>query len=131
MRDLINIFSKLKELLKKHSSGLDLREAVSDSQVKQKKEQFHLYGNKIISILGRKPQCTYVAGIIMQKHFVGFYSMPMYSHPHKIKLKNPDLIKMRKGKSCINMKKLDSAMLRELDEHVKQGIALYKKEGWI
>ncbi len=81
--------------------------------------------------MGRKPQQTYVVGIILQKHFVGFYSMPLYSHPREIVLDNPDLIRMRKGKSCVNVNKLNTPILCGLEKLIKEGIAVYKKEGWV
>lgn len=48
---------------------------------KGEKRQLHLYGAREVSIRGRKPQKTYVAGIIQHKAFISFYFMPMYSHP--------------------------------------------------
>lgn len=95
------------------------------------KPQVHLLGRRAVQILDRPARKTYIAGIILQKNFTGFYFMPMYSHPKKFPLKSPLLKKYRKGKSCINMKSVDPRSLRELASLMKKGIALYKKEGWI
>jgi hypothetical protein len=125
-------FLKLGKLLQKHGKNLSLTKKVIDSKAKDNKPQLLLYGKKSVSIYNRKPQPTYVAGVIEQKHFVGFYMMPIYSH-QKVEgeIKNPDLKKALKGKSCFNITKLDSAMLKELDCLLASGIKTYRKEEWI
>lgn len=125
------IFLELKKLLKKHSTGLEVHTDIPNSTAKDKKQQFHLYGVKPVSILGKRPKQTYVAGIIMQKNFVGFYSMPMYSHLKECRVKHPFLKKAKKGKSCLNISMLDKSLIREISGLIGAGIKLYKKEGWI
>lgn len=125
-------FRELKELLKKHSKGLKGTEEVFKSKAKTKKMSYHLYGTKEVSIIPkRKPQPTYVAGIIKQKSFIGFYFMPIYSHPHNFEIKNPELKKALKGKSCFHIKKLDKNIIFELNEMLAKGIEFYRKENWI
>ena len=131
MNDKKAMFAQLKKLLIKHSNGLETKTKLENSTMKDKKEMFGLQGKNEAVIMNRKPQKTYVAGIIMQKHFVGFYSMPMYSHSKQLPLKHPLLKKMRKGKSCINITELNADMLKELDSHLRKGIEVYKKEKWI
>jgi len=121
----------LKDLLEKNSKGLDARTVTIGSKAKPQKLAFHLYGKKEVRILNRKPQQTYIVGIIMQKHFIGFYSMPVYSHPKEFTITHPVLKKSRKGKSCFNISRLDDNMIRELDDIIKKSIQLYKKEGWV
>ncbi len=131
MENLDTIFETLKSLLIKYSREFDVKREILDSKAKVKKEQVHLYGKKIVSIIpSRKPQATYVSGIIKQKDFVGFYSMPIYSHPNSFVL-SPELKKALKGKSCFHVKKLNPELLSELETVLKNGIELYRKEGWI
>ncbi len=125
------IFGVLKNLLVKHSKGLYVRSSIIGSKVKSVKPAFHLYGKKKVSILGLPERQTYVAGIIMQKHFVGFYFMPMYSHPKEVPIKNELLKRAKKGKSCLNISTLDKAALKELALLLVKGIALYRKIGWV
>lgn len=125
-------FLALKKIIKKYNNGsLEARSAIIGSKAAALKEGFHLYGKKSVSIAGRKPQQTYIAGIILQKHFVGFYFMPIYSHPQLFKIKDPELQKFLKGKSCFNIKKFTPETKEELEDILKQGIALYRKEKWI
>ena len=39
--------------------------------------------------------------------------------------------KILKGKSCFHLKKVDAAMLAELDGMIKLGITLYQKDGML
>ena len=126
------IFRELKRLIKKHvSDDMVLKNKYEGSEALKDKPSAHLYGKKELSIMGLPKRKTYVIGVIEQKHFVGFYSMPMYSHPKLLLLKHAELKRARKGKSCLNLTRLDEDMLKELDAHIKKGIALYKKEGWV
>lgn len=129
--DKKEIFESLKRLLQKYSKGLDLKSEVVNSKAKGGKEQLHLYGKKKVSILNLPERQTYIAGVIMQKNFVGFYSMPLYSHPKELPLKSDLLKKAKKGKSCLNITNIDADSLKELEGHLKKGIVLYKKLGWI
>lgn len=101
------------------------------SKAKEQRTAFHIMGKEPVAIGNRKPQQTYVVGIMLHKNFVGFYSMPLYSHPKEVEIQNNDVAKMRKGKSCINVDKLSTAILKELERLVKEGNKIYKKEGWI
>jgi hypothetical protein len=131
-QDLEQIFRRLKVLIKRHRAGLAAYDELPNSTAKEKKPSYGLAGKKAVSLVpGRKAQPTHVVGVIQQKHFVGFYSMPMYSHPKQIFPEHPDLVKARKGKSCLNITRLSPEILAELDRHITRGIALYKKEGWI
>ena len=96
------------------------------------KPAYHLYGKQEISIIeGRNPQKTYFAGIIIQKHFIGLYFMPIYSHPKKFKLANPSVKRFLKGKSCFNVTKVDKEISQEIQSLLQIGYQLYKNEGWI
>ena len=131
MSDQREVFRAVKGLLEKSSAGLRPTPTVIDSKAKGNKRQYHLYGKKDVSIVGRKPQPTYFAGVIEQKHFVGFYFMPIYSHLGEFDLADGTLKPFLKGKSCFNLKKLDALMKKELAQLIKQGKKLYKSEGWI
>jgi hypothetical protein len=132
MTELPKVFEALKKLLKSHRKGLEEHSAYIGSQAKTTKPSYHLYGKKEVAILaGRKPQKTYVAGVIQQKRMVSLYFMPIYSHPQAFSLQNDQLEKNRTGKNCFNIVTLDDRMVKDIDTMLSNGIALYKKEGWI
>jgi hypothetical protein len=126
------VFRALRALIRRHRRGLDLRGECLGAKATTQKPALHLYGKTPVAIFARrKPQPTYVAGVIRQKNFIGYYFMPMYSHPRRFAVKHVELRRMVKGKSCINLTRLDRGMLGELDALLAKGIALYRKLGWI
>ncbi len=131
MEKLENIFLEIKKILEKHSSNFLIKEKYIGSQAKQQKPGFHLYGSKEVSLFGKKPQPTYIAGVIQQKNYVSFYFSPIYSHPDFFKNITPDLKKFLKGKSCFNINKINPQLLEEIEDLLKLGIIKYKEIDWI
>jgi len=130
MEILEEIFEKIKLILEKNSEGLFTTAQYIGSQAKQK-PGFHLYGNKEVSLLGKKPQQTYIAGVIQQKNYVSFYFSPIYSHPEEFVEINPNLRKTLKGKSCFNINKITPQFQEDLEDILRKGIEMYKKIKWI
>lgn len=126
-------YTKLEKLLLefKKDKKLEIHQGYLGDSAKGDKKQLHIYSRNEVSIGGRKPQKTYIAGVIQQKNFVGFYFMPQYSHPQVFKDKSQSLTKSLKGKSCFHITLLDKETLEELREMLKKGVTLYKKEGWV
>jgi len=131
MISLQNIFSELKRVLEKNSGNFLIKDRYIGSQVKQQKPAYHLYGNKEVSLFGKKPQPTYIAGIIQQKNYVSFYFSPIYSHPELFSNISLELKKFLKGKSCFNINKTTPYILEEITNILKIGIKKYKEIGWI
>ena len=128
--DLDETFDALKKIIDKYASGLNTAERLPGSTAKENKKSFHLTGKKEVSILGRKPQKTYIAGIILHPKSVGFYHMPVYSHPKEFAL-SPSLEIKRSGKSCFQVKSQEPAIFSELEALLAKGIEIYKRDGWI
>jgi hypothetical protein len=131
MGNLEEIFSKIKDIFEKHSEGLTVKTEIIGSRAKAIKPAYHLYGSEEVSLFGKKPQKTYIGGVIKQKNYVSFYLMPVYSHPELLKEIDQDLKKDLKGKSCFNIKKTTSESLDQLEDILEKGIRLYKEENWI
>jgi hypothetical protein len=126
------IFRALTAVLRRDRRGLDLRDEYLGAKASTQKPALHLYGKQPVAIFaGRKPQPTYVAGVIRQRRFVGFHFMPMYSHPRLFSVAHAGLKRMVKGKSCINVTRLDADMLDELEALLARGIAHYRQLGWL
>lgn len=131
MENLEKIFKELKKILEKHSSNFLIKNQYIGSQSKQNKPAFHLYGSKDVNLFGKKPQPTYIAGVIQQKNYVSFYFSPIYSHPDFFKNLSIDLKKFLKGKSCFNINKITPQLLEEIEDVLKLGIKKYKEIDWI
>jgi hypothetical protein len=131
MENLDKIFKEIKKILENKSSDFFKTNQYIGSQAKKKKPGYHLYGTKEVSIFGKKPQKTYVAGVIQQKNYVSFYFSPIYTHPDEFKNISPDLRKTLKGKSCFNINNLTLQLLKELKDLLERGIDIYKEIKWI
>jgi hypothetical protein len=131
MEKLDDIFKELKRLLVDNSSDFFQSDHYIESQAKKTKPAYHLYGKKEVSLFGKKPQKTYLAGVIQQKNYVSFYFSPIYSHPEEFKNISPRLKKTLKGKSCFNISNITPQMLKEVEELLERGIDKYKEIKWI
>ena len=72
----------------------------------------------------------YFASIVPKPKDIRFYYFPIYTHVSEFSLSD-DLQKALKGKSCFHIKKLSAKMEKEIDEMVKKGIEIYKKDDLI
>lgn len=125
--DLDDIFNNLKVVLEKHSYGLDTFDKFINSKAKVKKDSFHLYGKNEVEIYGKKKK-VFLAGIIKQKNYVGFYFSPIYSDPNKFKLR-VDMKRALHGKTCFYIK--DISLIKNVEKLLIIGKKLYKDRGWI
>jgi hypothetical protein len=92
---------------------------------------FDLWSIKDLTIEGRKRKEVYLAGLIIQKSYVGFYYMPIYANPELKKVFPAELLKLLKGKSCFHIKKLDDILLEQIRAVLKTGFEVYQERGWI
>ncbi|MFX1237644.1 MAG: hypothetical protein ACFFAS_10745 [Promethearchaeota archaeon] len=90
-----------------------------------------MYGSKKVSVFGRKPQNIYMAGTILQKNYVSFYFISIYSHPEIFEDISPQLKKFLKGKSCFNINNVSPQLLKEIEEILKKGIKKFKEIEWV
>ncbi|MBT3249328.1 MAG: DUF1801 domain-containing protein [Candidatus Pacebacteria bacterium] len=125
-KELASIFNQVKEEIL----------AYEDMFVSQKanttKPQYHLWSQKNVEIAGRKRNKVYFAGVIQQKHFVGFYFMPIYADPKKFKkLFSPILLSLLKGKSCFHLTKMTPELKSEIKLALKLGFDEYQNNKWV
>ena len=121
--ELKQIFSSLKELLQHYHPPLVAK--VDDDK------RFDLVSFKDLVIEGRKRKEVYFASIILQKDYVGFYYMPVYSDPEMKSIFQPELLTLLKGKSCFHIKRLDDPLREQIRVALKDGFTLYKTRGWV
>ncbi len=122
--NLIEIYNRLKLQLKKYENPL-IAKFDMDSR-------YDLWSVKDVVIGGRKKKELFFAGLIIQSSYVGFYYMPIYEEPEKMKkLFSPELLKLLKGKSCFHIKKLNEGLEKEIEYALEKGYELYKERGWV
>lgn len=126
------IYKKVENILKTKAKKYKLlaKDRVLNSVAKSPKKQLHIYGKNDV-IIGKRPiQKTYVAGVMLNKNTVGFYSMAVYAFPKEFKL-SPEIKKLLRGKSCFQIKNIDKKLEKEISDIVEKNIKIFKKEGWI
>lgn len=120
---LVPIYKKLKAVLKKYEDPLKPKIDLDS--------KYDLWSFKDLEILGRKRKEVYFGGLIIQSSYVGFYYMPVYTDNEIEKVFKPELLKLKKGKSCFHIRKLDDELLSQIEEALELGYKLYQEKGWI
>jgi hypothetical protein len=126
IRDLDAIFDSLAEALLRHSPRLTVREDASSL-----KRNLQLWSERAVEIAGRRLSEVYYGGAIVQRGYVGFYLMPVYTHAEQESLFAPELLSLLKGKSCFHVKRLDESLLAHVEDALAKGLELYRERGWV
>jgi len=92
---------------------------------------YDLWSFREVVIDGRTRAEVYFAAAIIQKSYVGFYYMPVYTHEEAAAMVGPELMATLKGKSCFHIKELTPTLRRQIKAALKDGYALYKARGWV
>ncbi len=122
------IYTALRDMLAVYSPPYMVREGKNVSD----KDSYGLWSEGDFEIFGRKRQEVYFAGIIMQKAYVGFYFMPIYSDPEVMRnVVSPRLRKCLKGKSCFYITRGDQEVMAEIKHVLAEGHKLYQQRGWV
>jgi len=121
--DLIEIFKRIKSMMKTYEGELTAKIDLDS--------RYDLWSVKDLIIAGRKRKEVSFASIIIQSGYVGFYYMPVYTDEELKEIMSPDLLKLRKGKACFHIKKLDEALEKDIKEALALGYDLYRELGWI
>lgn len=121
--NLIQIFKKLKKLLKKYENPLKPRIDLDS--------RYDLWSIKDVELSGRKRKGVHFASLIIQGSYVGFYFMPIYTNTELKNVFGRELLKTLKGKSCFHIKQLDIELIKQIEKSLEIGFELYKKRGWI
>jgi hypothetical protein len=125
-RDLDEIFDRLEASLRSYSPPLAARTGLVRG-----KRDLHLWSEKAVEVAGRKRDEVSFAALIAQKGYVGLYYMPVYAEPERKALFAPELLALLKGKSCFHVKRLDDALLAQVDRALADGFELYRESGWV
>jgi hypothetical protein len=121
--ELIDIFKRLKDILKKYENPLTARIDLDS--------RYDLWSIKDVIIQGKKRKEVFFVGLIIQSDYVGLYYMPVYSDEDIKGLFGEELLKRLKGKSCFHIKKLDKELEKQISDALEIGYALYEERGWI
>ncbi|HLK29087.1 MAG TPA: hypothetical protein VKT28_10960 [Puia sp.] len=122
---IVLIFEEIKKLLLPYAKGSIKLHGGDNGKI-------ILISEKNIEIAGRKYSEIWFASALVQKGYVGFYYMPIYTQHDKInKLIAPELLKTLKGKACFHIKKPDAVIYSQIKDALKIGYNCYKEMGWV
>jgi len=122
-RHLVEIFNKLKKELKRYENPLKSKLDLDS--------RYDLWSFNDLEIAGRRRKEVFFASVVIQRNYVGFYYMPVYTDVTLKDVFQPDLLKLLKGKSCFHIKTLDPDLLAQIKRALKIGYDLYKSRGWV
>jgi len=115
----LEIFGAIKELMKPYEKYF--------SPHHNEEKYYDLWYDNPVTVNGREYKEFYFAGLIIQKNYVGFYFMPVYTTPDKAKIFKPELLQLLKGKSCFHIKKNDPQIMEQIKDALGNGIEVYKQ----
>jgi hypothetical protein len=98
------------------------------------KKSFQLTVPKPVAIpdaYGGKPVDLAMASAILQKDFVGFYLMCIYTNEAMKEKLSPALLKLLKGKTCFHIGKLDDNLRKDIEAALRLGTHTYHDRGWV
>ncbi len=121
--DKVKIFSSIRDLLGRYSPPMVVK---SETEI-----QYELWSVKDVVIAGKKKNELFFASAIIQKSYVGFYFMPIYTDPELSEVISPMLLKTLKGKSCFHIKEISEQVMKDIDLALKVGFDKYREKGWV
>ena len=127
---LENVYDQLVALMKRHAPPFRTDVAC----IAGGKKSFQLTVPKPVVVpgaYGGKPVDVQLAAAIVQKGYVGLYLMCVYMNEKAKKKLSPALLKLLKGKSCFHVKKLDDALIKDIQNALAIGAEVYKERGWV
>jgi hypothetical protein len=121
--DLLPLFEQAKTILLPYSAHFAVR--------RDEPGYFDLWSEKEVVIEGRKRKEVFFAGLIIQKSYVGFYFMPVYTEAEAVQFFGAELLATLKGKSCFYIKRLTPEIERQMEDALAKGLELYRGKGWV
>jgi hypothetical protein len=110
------VFEKLRKILKPYAKGLTVTADTADS--------YSLDG----PYSEKWKQDLFFGSAQIKKNYVSFYLMPVYMYPELLNDISPELKKHMQGKSCLNFKKVEPELFRELADLTRKSAEKFKQE---
>lgn len=120
---LVPLFESVKRLLTPYAAGLVSR--------RDEPGYYDLWSEKEVEVAGRARSEVFFAGLIIQKSYLGFYFMPVYTDADLSAVFGDELLSLKKGKSCFHIKELTPALEQQIEAALAEGYRLYEDRGWV
>jgi len=112
------VFSKLREILQKHSNVLN---------VSADRPNYYCLDIEFSPKLGKRLPVGWVK---IGKNYVSYHFMPVYMFSDLREGLSKKLKVRMQGKSCFNFKSIDEPLFEELDQLTTKGLKISKKMGF-
>ena len=122
------IFARLRAILQKHAGTLLVKENTPNCyclEASAGPAAVRAWGGKV-----KKPMIP-VAWVQIGKAYVSYHLMGVYGNAKLRDGMSRELKARMQGKTCFNFKTNDEALFQELEQLTKQGIAGFRKAGFI
>lgn len=120
---LLPLFAEVKALLVPYAAHFEVRN--------EGPGRYELYSTVNVRPKGKPRYEPMFAAVILQKSYVGFYYMPIYSDPDEARaFFGGDLLALLKGKSCFHLKRLTPVLREQVAAALARGLELYRERGW-
>ena len=122
------IFVRLRSILQRHAGTLTVKDNGRDRYCLEGRTgpaTLAAWGGKM-----KKPMIP-VAWVEIGKAYVSYHLMGIYGHTRLRDGMSPELQARMQGKTCFNFKRCDETLFRELEQLTAQGIAGFKKAGYL
>jgi len=127
-RDFETIFARLREILQKHSTALTVTADAPGHYAlagSAGPAAVRAWGGKV-----KRPMIP-VAWVLIGKAYVSYHLMAVYADARLRDSMSSELRARMQGKSCFNFKAVDESLFEELGRLTAQGIAGFRKAGYI
>lgn len=122
--DFVEIFQTIRAGLQPYTANGFTAQVNSETN-------YELWSERNVSFEGRKEAPMYFTSVKILKGYVGFYLMFLYIEPEMTAMIHPNLLKLLKGKSCFQIKKMDDTLMDQIGEALAAGLVFYKQKGWV
>lgn len=117
--DFKPVFQSLKSIFAPYAEELVLEIDTADNY----------YLNTHFIMKNKKPM--YFGSVKINKKYVSFHLMPVYSFPELLENLSPELKKRMQGKSCFNFTETDENLFKELGMLTSNGYEKYDEAGYL
>src|SRR2546428_2346569 len=123
-----SIFIRLRAILQKHAGTLLVKENTPGCyclEASAGPAAVRVWGGKV-----KKPMIP-VAWVQIGKAYVSYHLMGVYGNAKLVSGMSKELKARMQGKTCFNFKRNDEALFKELEQITAQGLAAFRKAGYI
>ena len=120
---LVPLFDSVKRLLAPYAAGLVSR--------RDEPGYYDLWSEKEVEVAGRTRPEVFFAGLIIQKSYVGFYFMPVYTDDDLSTVFGADLLSPAEGQVVLPPQGADAGARGAVVAALAAGYRLYEDRGWV